>query len=100
HARLPSLSSVPTEGFDASAGPGEAEAIEEEEHRRYLVDRALRLMQADFEPSTWKACWEYVVNSRPPAEVAAELGITVNAVHLAKARVLRRLRQELAGLLE
>ena len=32
--------------------------------------------------------------------VAAELGMTVNAVHLAKARVLRRLRGELAGLWE
>jgi RNA polymerase sigma-70 factor (ECF subfamily) len=64
------------------------------------VDRALRLMRADFEETTWKACWEYVVNGRAAAEVAADLGVSVNAVHLAKARVLRRLRQELAGLLE
>jgi RNA polymerase sigma-70 factor (ECF subfamily) len=57
-------------------------------------------MQADFQPTTWKACWEHVVAGRPAAEVAAELGITVNAVHLARARVLRRLRQELEGLIE
>lgn len=80
-------------------GPDENEP-EEEEYRRYLVQRALQVMQADFQPSTWKACWEYVVVGRPPAEVAAELGITVNAVHLARARVLRRLHQELEGLLE
>jgi RNA polymerase sigma-70 factor (ECF subfamily) len=74
--------------------------LEEAEYRQYLVSRALQVMQADFQPATWKACWEYVVANRPAAEVAAELGLTVNAVHLAKARVLRRLREELEGLLD
>ena len=74
--------------------------IEEEEYRRYLVRRALGLMQAEFEPATWKACWEFVVHDRPAAEVAAELGLSVNAVYLAKSRVLRRLRAELRGLLD
>jgi len=64
------------------------------------VNRALCLMQADFQPATWKACWAYVVEDRPAANIAAELGITINAVHLAKARVLRRLRHELEGLWE
>jgi hypothetical protein len=32
--------------------------------------------------------------------VARELGLTVNAVYLAKGRVLRRLRTELHGLLD
>jgi hypothetical protein len=32
--------------------------------------------------------------------VAQELGITTNAVYLAKSRVLRRLHQELSGLLD
>lgn len=72
--------------------------FEEEEYRRFLVGRALELMQSEFQPATWKACWEFVVNDRPPAEVAAELGLTVNAVYLAKSRVLRRLREELAEL--
>jgi RNA polymerase sigma-70 factor (ECF subfamily) len=74
--------------------------LDEAEYQKYLVDRALQLMQAEFQPTTWKACWEYAVVGRPARQVAAELGITVNAVHLAKSRVLRRLRQELAGLLE
>jgi RNA polymerase sigma-70 factor (ECF subfamily) len=87
-------------GVEDREVPDAAEEVEEAEYRRYLVDRALRLMRADFEPATWKACWEYVVEGRAPAAVAAELGVTVNAVHLAKARVLKRLRQELAGLLD
>jgi len=32
--------------------------------------------------------------------VAAELNLSVNAVYLAKSRVLSRLRQDLAGLLD
>jgi RNA polymerase sigma-70 factor (ECF subfamily) len=57
-------------------------------------------MAADFEPTTWQACWETVVMDRPAAEVAAELGISVNAVYLAKSRILSRLRQDLDGLLD
>ena len=57
-------------------------------------------MEADFTPETWQAFWEVTVNGRPAAEVAASLGTTVNAVYLARGRVLRRLRTELAGLLD
>ena len=65
-----------------------------------LDRRALRLMQTEFAPNTWKACWETVVQDRPSDEVARELGISENAVYLARCRVLRRLRQELAHLLD
>jgi RNA polymerase sigma-70 factor (ECF subfamily) len=53
-------------------------------------------MQTEFQPATWKAYWEHAAVGRPAAEVAAELGMSVNAVYLATSRVLRRLRQELA----
>jgi len=71
-----------------------------EEYRRFLTRRAMELMQAEFRPATWRAFWETVVNERPAVEVAGEVGITENAVYLAKGRVMRRLRQELAGLLD
>jgi RNA polymerase sigma-70 factor (ECF subfamily) len=80
--------------------PPADEALEEREYRLYLLGRALRLMADDFELPTWRACWETVVCGRPAAEVAVELGLTVNAVYLAKARVLARLRQDLRGLLD
>ena len=75
-------------------------SFSEVEYRQQLVARALELMQAEFQPTTWKACWEFVVAGRPAAEVARQLGISENAVHLAKGRVLRRLRKELEGLLD
>lgn len=74
--------------------------LEEAEYRREVVRRALQVMQSDFAPDTWKACWEFVARGRPAAEVAAELGVTLNSVYLAKSRVLRRLREELRGMLD
>ena len=74
--------------------------LDEAEYRAHLVRRALTLMQEHFEPNTWKACWEFVVNDRPAGEVAVELGMTENAVYLAKSRVLRYLRHELHGFLD
>ena len=74
--------------------------LDEAEYRGQLVRRALALMQEQFEPNTWKACWEFVVGDRPAAEVATELGISENAVYLAKSRVLRHLRHELRGFLD
>jgi RNA polymerase sigma-70 factor, ECF subfamily len=74
--------------------------LEEAEYRQHLVARALELMQAEFEPKTWQACWQFVVVGRPATEVAQELGITVNVVYLAKSRVIARLRRELDGLLD
>lgn len=82
------------------AAPDPAEVVSDEEFRQALALRALQLMQKEFQPTTWKACWEYLAVSRPAAEVAAELGITPNAVYLATSRVLRRLREEFVGILE
>jgi len=82
------------------AGTEALDALGEAEYRQRLVGRALHLMRAEFQPATWKACWEVVAGGRPAAEVAQELGLTVNAVYLARSRVLRRLREELDGLLD
>jgi RNA polymerase sigma-70 factor, ECF subfamily len=80
--------------------PNIADEVADEEYRYYVTRRIMELMQAEFQPATWKAFCEYVINQRPAADVAAELGLTENAVYLAKGRVLRRLREELKGLLD
>jgi RNA polymerase sigma-70 factor (ECF subfamily) len=82
------------------AAPEDGDSFEETEYRRHLVGRALELIWNDFQPTTWEAWCAHGLAGRPAAAVAGELGLTVKAVYLAKARVLRRLRQELAGLLE
>jgi RNA polymerase sigma-70 factor (ECF subfamily) len=83
-----------------AAAADSGEAFWEAEYRNHLVGRALEVMQSDFTPTSWKACWELVVGERPAAEVATELGISVGAVYAAKFRVLTRLRRELAGLMD
>jgi DNA-directed RNA polymerase specialized sigma24 family protein len=40
------------------------------------------------------------VDGQPAADVGAALGLAANAVHQAKFRVLRRLRQEMGGLVK
>jgi RNA polymerase sigma-70 factor (ECF subfamily) len=80
----------------AEADP--APEVDDKEYAQFVARRAAQLVQAEFQPSTWKAFWEYVVADRPASEVARELGTTENAVYIAKARVLRRLRQKLDGL--
>jgi RNA polymerase sigma-70 factor (ECF subfamily) len=87
-------------GLDHLAGPEEAPELDEAEYQQYVVQRALQLMQAEFQPTTWRAFWECVVNGRATEEVAAELQLSLDAVYAAKSRVLRRLRQELDGLMD
>jgi RNA polymerase sigma-70 factor (ECF subfamily) len=95
------------QGSGASTAPlpepvatNELEAFWEAEYRQHLVGQALRIMKADFEPKTWQACWEMVVDDQPAALVAQKLGISVGTVYAAKCRVLARLRQELSGLVD
>jgi len=82
------------------AANSRSDAFEEREYRAFLVERAKQLIASEFEPITWTACWMYVAEDQSAADVAGKLGISTNAVRVAKCRVLKRLRQELAGLLE
>ena len=67
--------------------PTPAIAFWETEYRQHLVARALELIQAEFQPTTWRACWEFVAGDKTAAQVAA-LGMSENAVYLANGRVL------------
>jgi len=73
------------------AAPDEAAQV----HRR-----ALELLQSEFQPRTWQAFWGVAVEGKSAAEMAAELGMSVGAVFVAKSRVLKRLREEFGDLLE
>jgi RNA polymerase sigma-70 factor (ECF subfamily) len=68
------------------------------EHDRYVTHRLLARIQPLFEPATLEAFRRVVIEGQKPREVAAALGLTVNAVLIAKSRVLRQLRRELRGL--
>lgn len=78
----------------------EASGWWDQEHDRHVTRQLLDLLRVQFAPQTWEAFHRLVLLERPAAEVAAELHITPNAVYIAKSRVMARLRQEAAGLIE
>jgi len=84
---------------DDIASPDGSDAFWEDEYRQHLVHRAIKLMESDFSPAAIQACLQ-VAYGRRVAEVAQELGLTAGAVCAAKCRILNRVRQELAGLLD
>lgn len=70
------------------------------EHNAHVVRRLLELIEDEFAPGTLRAFRRLVFDERRASEVAAELGMTVNAVLVAKSKVLNRLRQEADGFLD
>jgi len=84
---------------DNLAGGDDIEFLSDQEYNFQLARQALQFMQAEFSETTWKACWLQVVQGVPAADVAHQIGVSRNAVYLSKARVLRRLREELHGLM-
>jgi RNA polymerase sigma-70 factor (ECF subfamily) len=70
------------------------------EHDKHVAAALMRRVQGDFEPATWQAFRRHVLEGEPAVRVAEELGLSLNSVLMAKSRVLKRLRQEGAGLVE
>ena len=60
----------------------------------------MELIEPEFAPATWQAFQRVTLEGQPAAAVAAPLGLSVNAVWLAKSHVLRRLREESRGLVD
>jgi RNA polymerase sigma-70 factor (ECF subfamily) len=60
-----------------------------------VLRRAVDAVQARCAGPTWHAFWQVTVQGRKPADVAGDLGMTVNAVYIANTRILHRLRVEL-----
>jgi RNA polymerase sigma-70 factor (ECF subfamily) len=72
----------------------------DQEHDQHVTQALLELVRPRFEAKTWEAFRRVALDGAAPEAVAAELGLTVNAVFIAKSRVLSRLRQEGAGLID
>jgi RNA polymerase sigma-70 factor (ECF subfamily) len=70
------------------------------EHDQVIVRRAMELIAPEFTSSTWQAFRRLAVDGAAVAAVAAELGLTSNAVLIARSRVFNRLRQEVQGLVD
>lgn len=67
------------------------------EHDAFVVLRVMSLIEHDFEPRTWAAFRRIVLAGEPAADVARDLNMSLNAVVLARSRVMKRMRQEIGA---
>ena len=66
---------------------------EEEQEVGILYRRAVQVLREEFEDRTWQAFWRVAVDDQPVEQVAASLGMSPNAVYLARSRIRKRLRE-------
>jgi RNA polymerase sigma-70 factor (ECF subfamily) len=78
----------------------EMSRVWDRQHDQHVLRQLLTLAEPHFAPSTWQAFSRVALDGARPEAVAQELGISLNAVCIAKSRVLSRLRQESEGLIE
>jgi RNA polymerase sigma-70 factor, ECF subfamily len=70
------------------------------DHDRRVFDKLLDVARPDFAPATWNAFRRFTLDGVPAAQVAVEFQLSEAAVLQAKSRILKRLREEAAGLIE
>ena len=70
------------------------------EHDRHVMARLLEHVRPSFEPKTWEAFHRQMFGGQRADVVAAELGMPLNSVYVARSRVLSALRREAAGLID
>ncbi len=72
----------------------------DKEHDEFVLRSLMELIEPEFSPTAWHAFHRQTVDGLTASQAAAELGVSANAVLIAKSRVLRRLRQEATGLID
>jgi RNA polymerase sigma-70 factor, ECF subfamily len=87
-------------GVDGGSQPDVAAEMDEREYRLRLTRQAMEVVRERFQPTTWEAFRLLAVEGLPVAEVAARLGISADAAHAGRSRVLAGLREELTEFLE
>jgi RNA polymerase sigma-70 factor (ECF subfamily) len=69
-------------------------------YRRRILETALERVRLSSQPVTWACFAGRILEDRPAAEIAAETGVSVNAVYINASRLLTRVREECAALEE
>jgi RNA polymerase sigma-70 factor (ECF subfamily) len=82
----------------AANAPSEASAADSAEwnldYERQVFHAAADRVRGDFGESAWRAFWLTAVEGQAAKEIATELDMSQAAVYLAKARVMKRIREE------
>ena len=85
---------------DLEDSASELNARWDADHDRHVLRGLMRLVEPEFAPATWQAFVRTSLDGRSSSEAATELGLSVNAVHVARSRVLARLRREAGDFLD
>ena len=86
--------------LEAQPAPPEPDPDWDRDYERRVFAWAAERVRVEFREPTWRAFWLTAVEGRPGDEAAAELGLSLGAVHVAKSRVLARLKETVRPLLE
>jgi RNA polymerase sigma-70 factor (ECF subfamily) len=70
------------------------------QHDHHVLHGLLKAVEPEFPQTAWRAFCRLALDAAPARLFAAELGTTANAVLIAKARILTRLRQKAGALLD
>jgi RNA polymerase sigma-70 factor (ECF subfamily) len=76
------------------------EAVWQRDYEHRLFDWAADQVRGEFHESTWQAFWQVAVEGKSGQEAARALHLSVGAVHVAKSRVLARLKKQIRELEE
>ncbi|MEO1529045.1 MAG: sigma-70 family RNA polymerase sigma factor, partial [Planctomycetota bacterium] len=71
-----------------------------EEHDQHVLAQLITSVEPQFQPNTWAAFRMTALQGIKPGQAAEKLGLSLNAVLIAKSRVLGRLRQEADGMVD
>jgi len=74
--------------------------IWDREHDQHVLQQLLHVAETHFRSRSWEAFRRIMIEARKPTDVAGELGMSVNAVLIAKSRVLSYLRRQARGLVD
>lgn len=86
--------------LDGQPAPPEADPDWDREYERRVFAWAAERVKGDFREPTWRAFWLTAVEGRSSDETARALNMSLGAVHVARSRVLARLKETVRPLLE
>jgi RNA polymerase sigma-70 factor (ECF subfamily) len=85
--------------LEAIPAPDSESAWDRDYHER-IFRYAAEQVRPEFKDTTWQAFWRTAVEGQSGPETAAQLGLSVGAVHVARSRVLARLKELARQLLD
>ena len=71
-----------------------------QQHDQHVLNRLLEIVRSEFSPQTWNIFTRVAIRGEKADLIARETEVALNAVFIAKSRVLSRLRAESAGLID